>query len=93
MFHVKVVISFLKAAVSLSKLDNFREIFEESAYHLEDRRNMPDLVSFIQKQEQAMICDEIKRQHIFCIFDGTTRLGEPIAVVIRFVNDDWRRVQ
>ena len=37
-FHVKVVSSFLKAAVPLSKLDSFRKIFEESAYRLADQR-------------------------------------------------------
>ena len=87
-FHVKVVSFFLKAAVQLSKLDSFREIFEESAYHLADRRNMSDLVLFIQKHEQAMICNEIKGQHISIIFDGTTRLREALAIVICFVNDD-----
>ena len=92
-FHVKVVSSFLKAAVPLSKLDSFREIFEESAYCLGDRRNMSDLVPFIHKHEQAMICDEIKGRHISIIFDGTTRLGEALAVVIHFVSDDWSLLQ
>ena len=55
--HVKVVSSFLKAAVPLSMLDSFMEIFEESAFHLADQKNMSDLVPFIQKHEQAMICD------------------------------------
>ena len=69
---VKVVSSFLKAAVSLSKLDSFREIFEESAYYLADRRNMSDLVPFIQKHEQAVICDETHFHH----FNGINRLRE-----------------
>ena len=37
-FRVKVVSSFLQAAVPLSKLDSFRKIFEESAYRLADQR-------------------------------------------------------
>ena len=87
-FCVKLVSSFLKAGVPLSKLDNFREIFEESVYHLADQRNMSNLVRFIQKQEQAGICNEIKGRHVSIIFDGTTRLGEALAIVIHFVNDD-----
>ena len=66
-FCVKVVSSFLKAAVPLSKLDSFREIFEEGAYRLADQRNMSDLVPFIQKHEQAMICNGINGQHISII--------------------------
>ena len=91
-FRVKVVLSFLKAAAPLSKLDSFQEIFKESAYRLADRRNISDLVPYIQKQEQAMICDEMKGRHISITFYGTTRLREALAV-IRFVNDDWRLVQ
>ena len=56
MFHLKVVSSYLKAAVSLSKLDSFREVFKKSAYCLANPRNISDLVPFIQKHEQAMIC-------------------------------------
>ena len=67
MFRIKVVSSFLKAAVPLSKLDSFRGIFEEGAYCLADQRNMSDLVPFIQKHEQAMICNEINGQHISII--------------------------
>ena len=49
---------------------------------------MSNLVPFIQKHEQAMICNEINGR--FYHFNGTTRLREALVVVIRFVNDDWR---
>ena len=78
---IKVVTSFLRAAVPLSKLKTFREIFEENAFCLGDRWNMSDLIPFFQKQEQVMICD------------GTTRLGEALAIVVRFVSDNWCLVQ
>ena len=67
MFCVKVVSSFLKVAVLLSKLDSFREMIEEGAYHLADQRNMSHLVPFIQKHEQTMICHEINGRHISII--------------------------
>lgn len=38
-YRVKVVTSFLKAGVPLNKIDSFRDILEENAYHLTDRRN------------------------------------------------------
>ena len=67
-FRVKVITSFLRAAVPLSKLKTFREIFEENAFCLGDRRNTSDLIPFIQKQEQAIICEEIRGRHISVIF-------------------------
>ena len=82
MFHVKVVSSFLKAAGSLSNLDESKEHVRSGSY-----------MCIIQKQEQAMICNEIKGWLISINFDGTTSLGEPLAVVIRFVSDDWCFVQ
>ena len=88
-FRVKVVTAFLRAAVPLSKMEHFREIFEESAYRLTDRRHMFDLVPFIQKQELAKLRKEIDGKEVSVIFDGTTYLGEALAIVIRYVTNDW----
>ena len=46
-FRVEVVTAFLRAAVPLSKMEHFREIFEESAYRLTDCRHIFDLVPSI----------------------------------------------
>ena len=88
-YRVTVVRSFLRAAVPLNKLDCFRDLLEENAYHLSDRRHMSDLVPFILKEEQCRIRKEIADKHVAVIFDGTTRLGEALAIVLRFVSDDW----
>ena len=89
-YRVKVVTAFLRAGVPLSKLECFRDILEEYAYRLTDRHYMSDLVPFILMEEQAKIKQEIEGKDVSVIFDGTTRLGEAMAVVIRFVSDDWR---
>ena len=54
-YRVKVLKCFLRAAVPLTKLDYFRELLEESAYRLSDRRHMSDLVPLVVSQEQADI--------------------------------------
>ena len=74
----------LKAAVPLSKLDDFRELLEEHAFSLTDRRHMSDLVPFILSQEVTQVTEEMFDQPVSVIFDGTTRLGEALAIVIRF---------
>jgi hypothetical protein len=88
-YRVKVVTCFLKAAVPLHKLDCFRELLEEHAYRLSDRRHLSDLIPFIRSEEESKIRQEIRGKPVSVIFDGTTRLGEALAIVLRFVGDEW----
>ena len=46
-YRVKVVRTFLAAAVPLNKLDKFRSLLEESAFSLSDRCHMSDHIPFI----------------------------------------------
>ena len=50
---------------------------------------MHDYVPFILKEEESRIRSEIDGQQLSVIFDGTSRLGEALAVVLRFVSSDW----
>ena len=79
----------LQAAVPLAKLDTFREILKENAYRLSDRRHMSDLVPFILSQERADVKREVSGRPLSVIFDGTTRLGEALVIVVRFVDDEF----
>ena len=88
-FRLKVVKTFLKAAVPLSKLDAFRDILQEGGARLTDRSHMSELIPFVQMQEEKEIKQEISEKHVSVIFDGTTRLGEALAIVIRFVDDTF----
>lgn len=49
---------------------------------------MHDYVPFILKDEENRIRQEIDGKQLSIIFDGTSRLGEALAIVVRFVNDD-----
>ena len=85
--RVKVLKTFLCAAVPLTKMELFRELLEENAHRLSDRRHMSVLVPFVLTQEQ----ENVKREISFSvlIFDGTTRLGETLSIVLRFVDEDF----
>ena len=50
---------------------------------------MSDLIPFIQKREVDTISEEIKGKDVSVFFDGTTRLGEAVAIVLRFIDDGW----
>ena len=88
-YRVKVVTAVLRAGIPLSKLDSFRDILEENAYRLTDCRHMFDHVPFILKEEEARLKNEVNGKHISVIFDGTSRLGEALVVIVRFIGEEW----
>ena len=88
-FRVKVVTCFLRAAIPLNKLDTFRDLLEETAFRLTDRRHMTDYVPLILQEEQARIHREIQNRHVSVIFDGNSRLEEAMVILLRFISDDF----
>ncbi len=50
---------------------------------------MLDLIPFILDKEKSKIKTEIKDKYISLVFDGTSRLGEVLAVVFRYI-DGWQ---
>ena len=89
-YQVKVVTALLKAGIPLN---NLREILQENALCLTDRSHMSDLILFIHSQEVNLIKAEIANRPVSVVFDGTTRLGEAMAIVFHFVDDDLKVVQ
>ena len=88
-YRLNVVKRFLRAAVPLSKVDAFRDLLEENSFRLTDRRHMCDLIPFIITQEKADIKAEIVGKPVSVVFDGTARLVEAMAIVIRFVDNSF----
>ena len=72
-----------------NKLDKFRNLLEESVFSLSDRHFMSDHIPFILKEEEEFNRRELAGKCISVILDGTTHLGEAMAVVVRFVSSDW----
>ena len=48
-----------------------------------------ETVTFVVKQEEAQVKEEIKNKHVGVIFDGTTHTCEVLAVVLRFISDSF----
>lgn len=85
-YHVKVVSAFLKAGLPLSKVDKFRDCFEKNALRLTDRRGMHDIIPFIFRIEGRF---EVDGRLVAVIFDGTSCVGEALAVLLRFIDQEW----
>ena len=50
---------------------------------------MSDLIPLLVSQEQADIRGELSGRPISVVFDGTTRLGEAMAVVVRYIDTSF----
>ena len=50
---------------------------------------MSDLIPFILQQEQQKIQNEISGRDVSVIFDGITRQGEALVIVLWFISTEW----
>ena len=74
-YRVRVVSTFLKAGVPLSKISKFQDLFEEDATRLTDHLGMHNYLPFILSEEENCICSEIDGHPVAIIFDGISRVG------------------
>jgi len=89
-YRVNVVTSFLKAGVPLVKIDLFRDLLEEHAFSLTGRKHLSEMIPFILHQEKALIKEEIAGRQLSIVFDGTTHVEEATAIVLRYIDDDYK---
>ena len=80
-YMVRVVKSFLKAGIPLSKVDDLRDLLEENALSLTGRQHLSEYIPFIRNDEIDLIKSEIKDKAVSIIFDGTTHVDEALAIV------------
>ena len=88
-YRFKVVRVFLRTATPLNRLTHFRGLLEENALRLSDRRQMSDIIPSVLAHEHQTLKQEISDKYLSVIFDGTTRLGEALVIIVRFINSKW----
>ena len=76
----------MKTGIPLSKVDcpDLRQLLEGNGYRLTDSRHLLDMIPFILQQERNETRTEIQDKCISVTYDGTTRQGEVLAVIVRF---------
>lgn len=95
-YRSDVVEEFLKAGIAVSKIDNLRPLLEKhGGYRLTHSSNLSEYISLVYKQEIERLKAEIKLQNgseltrdLSVIFDGSTRQGEAIVIVVRFIDNN-----
>lgn len=91
-YRMEVVETFLREGIPLAKVNGLRPLLERNAFSLTSHSHMAEYIPTILAEEKKRLKELIAGQPISIIFDGTTRLGEAIALVVRYV-DHWTAKQ
>ena len=71
----------MKVALPIGKIDRIWHLLEKHAIRLVSARHLYDLVPFVQQHEKDLAKKELPGRELGIIFDGSTRLGEAVAVI------------
>ena len=83
-YRTRVVEGFLRAGIPLVKIDEVHGLLEEGSFRLTHSSHLSDYIPPILKSEKQSIQKEIEGKEVSVVFDGTSRLGEALAVVLRY---------
>ena len=85
----------MKAGIPIGKIDMLRSLLEKNSYRLTGSSHLGQYVSMALKQEIERIKQELEMpgqvgmtRDLSIIFDGSTRRGEAIAIIVRFVENN-----
>ena len=85
---------FLKTGFSLTKITHTRALLEEGSARLTGESHLRTYIHFIQEMDAAKVKSELAHHPpVSVIFDGSTHLGEALAVLVRFVYEEFKVVQ
>ena len=94
LFRFEVVETLLLAGIPISKVDILRPLLEKYGQRLTSSSHMNDLIPVVLDKEKEKLKAELNIvREASIIFDGTARLGEALAIVVRYVQQDFRPSQ
>ena len=94
LFRFEVVESFLSGGIALAKVDALRPLLEKYGHRLTNRAHLSELIPAVLENEKDKLKKELKDvKEAFVIFDGTARLGEALAVTVRYVQENFQPTQ
>ena len=91
LFRFEVVESFLSGGIALAKVDALRPLLEKYGHRLTNRAHLSELIPVVLENEKDKLKKELKDvKEASVIFDGTARLGEALAVIVRYVQENFQ---
>ena len=91
-YRYRVVESMLANGVAINKVDGLRPLLERANNSLTASTHLKVYIPKIETREVEQLIQEISGQRVSIIFDGTTRLGEALVILVRWIPADFSRV-
>ena len=90
LYRYELVVALLKAGIPLLKVDILRPFLEKYGHRLTSRNDLAEFIPMIRQREVDLVKSEVAANSAFSvIFDGSTRLGEALVIVVRYIDKDW----
>ena len=86
-YRVRVMEQFLRSGIPISKIDCLRPLLEEGSYRLTHSSHLSEYIPVLYVEEKKKIRSELEGRDVSVIFDGSTRLGEALGIVLRFFSE------
>lgn len=94
LYRYELVESCLSGGVALSKVDAMRPFLEKYGHRLTSSAHLGELIPAVLEKEKETLKEELKvAAEASVIFDGTARLGEALAIVVRYIQEDFKPTQ
>ena len=78
------------AGIPLAKLNIIRPLLERNNHRLTEATHLAQYVPFVLETEKERIREEVSEaEFVSVLFDGSTRQGEALAVIVRFVDKEF----
>ena len=90
LYRFDLIQSFLTAGIPFSKIDCLRSFLEKYGHRLTSQSHLRELIpSVLQKEKETLKSELSEAKAVSTIFDGSARLGEALAIIVRFVHNQW----
>lgn len=84
-FRCATVESLMRCGIAITKLDDgLGRLLSRVGAKVVDSSDMRMYIPLVRQKELDKIKDEVAHESLCLIFDGTTRVGEALAVVVRY---------
>ena len=94
LYRYELVESALSGGVALSKVDAMRPFLEKYGHRLTSSAHLSELIPAVLEKEKETLKEELKiATEASVIFDGTARLGVALAIVVRYIQEDFKPTQ
>ena len=84
LYRFDLIQSFLTAGIPLSKIDCLRSFLEKYGHRLTSQSHLRELIPSVLQKEKETLKSELSEAK--AVFDGRTRFGEALAIIVRFVD-------